>query len=243
MRKVLRLVSLIVLTVLLMGSVADNVAVADEPLPPGVQMRVIDRTENNVLVASGSAEGMDKRQAIEAVNQVIEGQHALEDATEAVERGVAPEGLGVDYYYDGYGWTYYNGSRVYTYFPNTHLYVEYGWTVEATIDGYTRTFWDGTDPYYSDEIKLTEKWEFQKGSISVSVGTGGVGGTWSTSTNAVQFDSGWVDTAGWSYSLANTYSGVRAQSATLVRVDDTATGVHRFGNNFVTASCHGWKRF
>ena len=210
---------------------------AQGPLPPGVKVKVIEETSVNTLRAYGSDESVDKERV----------RHAMRETERFEQSRISPTGLyDKDYYYNSIGGVrHWNGSNVRTWYNGTHVHLHMSsFYASATIDGHTKTFWFGSNPIYSDAIQLTERWDFKGNSLSVSAGSGGVGGSWAASGKTVTFDSGWVNTAGWGYSLSNLYSGVFADShVSLYGVDDSATGSHRFGAQFVTAACHGGKRW
>ena len=233
-----KLFSVFALLALLL-SAGSGAVMADEP-PPPIEAKIVEKTNMNTLIAYGSAMGEDKEALESAMQEVDRIERPKREEEQTVNGWV-----NAHYYYSASGQTSWNGSEVETKYDDTHVHFSgssfYG---SVTLDGHTKTIWYGHNPFYSDRIKLSERWDFKGHGISVSAGSGGVGGSWSAAGRTVTFDSGWVDTAGWAFSLSNLYSGVFADShISLYEVDDSATGSHRFGNQIVTATANGGKRW
>lgn len=203
--------------------------------PPPIEAQIIAKTDANALIAYGGVPGADKG--------TLEGTMQRIAQVEREKESVPTDDK--HYYYSASNQLAWNGSYVKTWYDNTHVYIHAApFYVSTSIDGHTKTAWLGGNPYYSDAIQLSERWKFKGHGISVSVGSGGLGGSWQAAGDTVTFSSGWVDTSGWAYGLSNLYNGVFADShISLYEVDDSATGSHRFGNQIVTTTCNGGKRW
>ncbi|HDQ71944.1 MAG TPA: hypothetical protein ENN19_07585 [Chloroflexi bacterium] len=232
---------LVLLALLLLLLIEPGMAMAQEP-PPPIEAQIVEKTGMNTLFAYGNPIGEGK-EALESTMQEIE---RLERARREEERTITPKGwYNYHYYYSASAQAPWSGSAVLTKYDNTHVHLSvspfYG---TVTIDGHTKTIWPGASPYYSDEIRLSEGWYFKGHGISVTAGSGGIGGSWSAAGQTVSFDSGWVNTAGWAFSLSNFYINVFADShISIYAVSDSATGSHRFGNQIVTVTANGGKRW
>jgi len=236
----IKLFSVLALLALLL-SAGPGAVTAQEP-PPPIEAKIVEKTNMNTLIAYGNAMGEGK-EALEFTMREVE---RLERSKRGEEWAITSRGLwDHHYYYSASGQTAWSDGEVRTKYNNTHVHLYApSFYLSATINGHTKTTWTGRNPYYSDAIKLSEQWNFKGHGISVSAGSGGVGGSWNACGHKVTFDSDWVDTAGWAFSLSNLYSGVFADSRiSLYEVDDSATGSHRFGNQIVTATANGGKRW
>ncbi len=202
-------------------------------LPPGVKIKVLDRTRGNILLGAEVQEGLDKEQIEQNIQTYIASNFTLGGEPDPISIASV-----VYKYYSASGTQPWNGSYVRTYYNNRAAYNDWdrGY-VSVTVNGDTVTVWSGLNPYYSDAIDLAERWSFSGLSVTVSFPPGI---SWSGGGSTVSFDSGWVNTAGWAYRLENIFSGVYAKSLLDIwRVDDSATRSHRFGSTIVTAIANG----
>ena len=243
----------IVLSVLLVatlsghsGSVVASSGTIDIPFPPlpaGIRSVVLEETANNTLMLIGNQpDVIGKREAVEKLYLWDKERASMRMQAYGRPVSALSDYYPLDIYYSAQGSHPYGNGMVWTYYDNTHVRDERPTpTEQATIDGDTITFWSGTSPsYYSDQIELSESWKFHGLSVSVSVGSAGIGGNFQAYGDTVSWSSGWVNTAGWGWRLENVYSGVQGRSwLDLTSLDDSAMGSHRFGGHYVTVWANG----